>query len=179
MRFQDGHVLLQPTTATFTLTSITGLNWLIGQTVAVTKYKSSDASFVYETAVVDANGAIGAVTPITTNGFSEITIGVNSNADVGSLPPEGGSPFGNSQGQQKKLIYLDVRFLDTMNVSYGPNSSSLVSKTLTPATGVWFSKTERLVPNNGWDVESKYYIRQSEPYPLNILMVVAKLETNE
>ena len=176
MRFQDGHILLQPTTATFTDNTITGLNWLIGQTVAVTKYKSSDATFAYETALVDSNGAIS---PITTTGFSEITIGVNGNADVGSLPPEGGSPFGNSQGQQKKLIYLDVRFLDTMNVSYGPNSSSLVSKTLTPATGVWFSKTERLVPNNGWDVESKYYIRQAYPYPLNILMVVAKLETNE
>ena len=176
MRFQDGHILLQPTTATFTDNTITGLNWLIGQTVAVTKYKSSDATFAYETALVDSNGAIS---PITTTGFSEITIGVNGNADVGSLPPEGGSPFGNSQGQQKKLIYLDVRFLDTMNVSYGPNSSSLVSRTLTPATGVWFSKTERLVPNNGWDVESKYYIRQAYPYPLNILMVVAKLETNE
>jgi hypothetical protein len=175
MRFQDGHILLQPTTATFTLNTITGLNWLAGQTVAVTKHKT-DYTFVYETAVVSAGGEI---TPITTTGFSEITIGVNGNADVGSLPPEGGSPFGNSQGQQKKLIYLDVRFLDTMNVSYGPNSSSLVSKTLTPATGVWFSKTERLVPNNGWDVESKYYIRQAYPYPLNILMVVAKLETNE
>ena len=150
---------------------ITGLNWLIGQAVTVT----ADGTRLTGTYTVNPSGEI----TLAANTYDVIFIGVNGNADVGSLPPEGGSPFGNSQGQQKRLVSLDVRFLDTMNVSFGPSSSSLVSKTLTPASGIWFSKTERLIPNNGWDVESKYYIRQSEPYPLNILMVVAKLETNE
>jgi hypothetical protein len=171
MKFQDGHITIPSQDPYFTGTVITGLNWLIGQAVTVT----ADGTRLTGTYTVNSSGEI----TLAANTYDVIFIGVNGNADVGSLPPEGGSPFGNSQGQQKKLIYLDVRFLDTMNVSFGPSSSSLVSKTLTPASGIWFSKTERLVPNNGWDVESKYYIRQSEPYPLNILMVVAKLETNE
>lgn len=171
MKFQDGHITIPSQDPYFTGTVITGLNWLIGQAVTVT----ADGTRLTGTYTVNPSGEI----TLAANTYDVIFIGVNGNADVGSLPPEGGSPFGNSQGQQKRLVSLDVRFLDTMNVSFGPSSSSLVSKTLTPASGIWFSKTERLIPNNGWDVESKYYIRQSEPYPLNILMVVAKLETNE
>ncbi len=170
MRFQDNHIAIVAD-AYFTGTVITGLNWMIGQAATVT----ADGVRLTGTFTVNSSGEI----TIPSNTYDEILVGVNGNADVESLPPEGGSPFGTSQGQKKKLISLDARFLSTMNVSFGPDSAHLDSKTLTPLSGVWFTGTERLMPNNQWDVESKYYIRQSEPYPLNILFVVAKLETNE
>lgn len=170
MRFQDGHIAVVADTF-FTGTVITGLNWLIGQDVTVT----ADGVRLTGTYTVNSSGEI----TLAANTYDEILVGVNGNADMESLPPEGGSAFGTSQGQVKRVIDLDMRFMNTMNVSFGPNSSTLTSKTLVPSTGIWFTGTDRLVPRSNWGVENQYFIRQSDPYPLNILFVVAKLETSE
>lgn len=170
MRFQDGHIAVVADTF-FTGTVVTGLNWLIGQDVTVT----ADGVRLVGAYTVNSSGEI----TLASNTYDEILVGVNGNADMESLPPEGGSAFGTSQGQVKRVIDLDMRFMNTMNVSFGPNSSTLTSKTLVPATGIWFTGTDRLVPRSNWGVENQYFIRQPDPYPLNILFVVAKLETNE
>lgn len=172
MKFQDSHIIIPSGDPYFTGTTITGLNWLIGKTVMIT----GDGVKVGTTHTVNASGEI---TTLGANAYSEIVIGPNGNADLGSLPPEGGSNFGTSQGQTKRLVSLDVRFLNTSNVSFGPNSSTLTDKALYSGSFSWFTGTERLLPKHGYDKESKYYIRQADPYPLNILFVVAKLDTNE
>ena len=179
MTFQDSHIVLDPSVATFTGSSatVTGLNWLAYRSVTVMTVDTAGTTATLYSKTVSSDGAI---TAIPVNGMKEVIIGSNADAYVTSLPPEGGSNFGTSQGQKKRLVYLDTRFLNTMNVTFGPNSTDTVTKTL-PVTSptVWFSGTERLVPKSGYDVESKYYIGQTDPYPLNVLFVVAKLETNE
>lgn len=172
MTFQDSHIVIPSGSPYFTGTTITGLNWLAGKTVVIT----GDGVKVGATHTVNSSGEI---TTLGTNTYNEIVIGPNGNADLGSLPPEGGSNFGTSQGQTKRLVSMDVRFLSTSNVSFGPNSSNLTDKTLYSGSFSWFTGTERLIPKHGYDKESKYYIRQADPYPLNILFVVAKLDTNE
>lgn len=171
MTFQDSHIVIPSGDPYFTGTTITGLNWLIGKTVTIT----GDGVKVGTTYTVNSSGEI----TLSANTYDEIVVGPNGNADLGSLPPEGGSNFGTSQGQTKRLTSLDVRFLSTSNVSFGPNTSTLTDKTLYSGSFSWFTGTERLIPKHGYDKESKYYIRQADPYPLNILFVVAKLETNE
>lgn len=165
MKFLDCHKVIEG----FTGTAITGLNYLEAQTVVVVK----DGTRVTGTFTV----ASGSIT-LASGATSELVIGLLGNANLESLPPEGGSGFGTSQGQIKRVIYLDGRFYNTDSVSHGPSSASLQTVTL-PTNPNWFTGTFRITPAMGYDGESSWYIRQSEPYPLNILFVVTKVETNE
>lgn len=164
MRFPDSHFVISG----YTGTVITGLNYLEGQSVVVVK----DGTRVAGTSTV----ASGSIT-LASSG-SEVVIGLIGNADLGSLPPEGGSQFGTSQGKTKRIINLDVRFYNTANLQAGPDSSNLIDHTLTGSPN-WFTGTERVLPNCNWDEEATWFIRQPEPYPLNILFVAATLETSE
>jgi hypothetical protein len=166
MKFLDAHRYISG----FTGDTITGLNYLEGQSVVVVK----DGTRVAGTFTISG----GSTGDIGTGATSELLIGLLGNADMQSLPPEGGSQFGTAQGQTKRVVYLDGRFYNTDSVSHGPSASSLITVTL-PTNPNWFTGTFRLTPAMGYDVESSWYIRQSEPYPLNILFVVTKLETNE
>jgi len=167
MKFLDAHRYISG----FTGTTITGLNYLDGQSIVVVK----DGVRVSGTFTVSS----GAIT-LSSGATSELLVGLLGNANLLSLPPEGGSQFGTSQGQIKRVVYLDVRLLNTLNLSFGPSSSSLIAETLPVVSpSVWFTGTKRLLPAHGYDEESAWYIRQPEPYPLNLLFVVTKLETNE
>lgn len=172
MTFQDGHIVIPSGDPYFTGTTISGLNWLAGDVVTVT----ADGVRLTGTYTVTSGGTI----TLSANTYDEIVIGPNPNADLGSLPPEGGSAFGTSQAMQKKIVDISLRVYNTANVSYGPDTSNLTSRNLYSGTFQWVTNTvDKLIPKSGYGPESKYYIRQSEPYPLNILFVVLRLETNE
>ncbi len=165
MKFLDSHQYIQG----FTGATITGLNHLEAQSVVVVK----DGTRVAGTFTVTS----GAIT-MSSGAVSEVLVGLLGNANLLSLPPEGGSPHGSAQGQKKRIVHLDTRFYNTDSVAFGPSSSSLITKTL-PTNPNWFSGTDRLMPASGFDHEAPYYIRQAEPYPLNVLFIVSTLETNE
>lgn len=169
MRFLDCHYVVDG----WTSTSISGLNYLEGLTVTPVV-----------DGVVQATKTVtsGAIT-LTSGATSEVVIGIAYTSSIQSLPPEGGSSFGTSQGAIKRVVDFSGRFFDSINVTYGPDSTAadLISETLpAPAsTSPWFSGTYRMVPTNGYDIENGWYIEQSSPYPLNLLFVVTRLETNE
>jgi hypothetical protein len=167
MKFLDAHKYITG----FTGTTITGLDFFNGQSVVVVK----DGTRIAGTFTVSS----GAIT-ISSGATTELLVGLLGNADLMSLPPEGGSQFGTSQGQMKRLVYMDARFYNMNQLQFGPSFSSLITKSL-PVTGsdVWFTGTDRLTPAHGYNIESSWCIRQNEPYPLNVLFVVAKVETNE
>jgi hypothetical protein len=165
MRFLDSHMVIDG----WTSTSVTGLHHLEGATVTPVVDGTVQATKVVASGAITLTGAA----------TSEIVIGIPYNSNLESLPPEGGSAFGTSQGQIKKPVYLDGRFYNSSNVSFGPDTSNLLSQTFPDVPTSWFSSTYRMVPLNGFAVESGWYIRQSSPYPMNLLFVVTKLETNE
>lgn len=165
-RFVDGHLLVEGWTGT----GIAGLNHLEGLSVVPV------VDGVAQAARTVSSGAITLDSGATT----EVVIGLAYNSDLVSLPPEGGSQFGTSQGQVKRVVDLDCRFLSSANLKHGPSVALLTAKAL-PVTSpaVWFTGTERLVPRHGYDRESVWMIRQDRPEPLNLLFVVTKVETNE
>jgi hypothetical protein len=164
MRFLDSHMVIDG----WTSTSVTGLHHL--ECVTVTPVVDGT---VQATKVV-ASGAITLASAAT----SEIVLGIPYNSNLESLPPEGGSGFGTSQGQIKKIANLHGRFYNSSNVSFGPDTSNLLSQTFPNVPTAWFTGTYEMVPLNGWDVESVWYIRQSQPYPMNLLFVAAEPDTN-
>jgi hypothetical protein len=166
MKFLDTHKYITGYTGTL----ISGLNYLDGQSVVVVR----DGTRITGTFTVSS----GAIT-ISAGATTELLIGLLGNANLQSLPPEGGSPSGTSQGQMKRVVSLDGRFYNTDSISHGPSSAALSPVIALPTSPNWFTGTFRLTPAMGWDVESSWYVRQAEPYPLNLLFAVTKLETNE
>lgn len=170
MRFLDGHTVIEG----FTGTVITGLNNLEGLAVVVVK----DGTRLAGTSTVTS----GAIT-LSAGAVSELVIGLNGNADVKSLPPEGGSQFGTSQGQTKRVVAVDGRYYNMIasaGIYEGPSFTELTNgsfPTVSPA--LFFTGTNRILGAHGYDNEAPWCLRQSEPYPFNLLFVVSKLETNE
>jgi hypothetical protein len=154
---------------------ITGLDNLEGQTVGAT------IDGVYEATHVVASGSITlASTPV-----SEVVVGLPYTGTAKSLPLEGGSGHGSSQGMKKRLVEMKVRLWNSFNLNYGW-ASDLVAQDLTALTDVrsetslpYFTGTMPLNPKNPHDIESPWTITQSKPYPLTVLAVVAVLETTQ
>ncbi len=167
MRFLDGHRLI----SNFAGTTITGLDNMEGVVLSVVRDGVAD----------DATVTVNAGAVVIAGAANEVLLGQYSNADLESLPPEGGSGFGTSQGQIKKVISLDVRVFKTASLQVGATSASNLEthtfKVQTP--NVWFTGTERTKPRIPYDPESSWFIRQNKPYPLTLLFAVAKVETNE
>jgi hypothetical protein len=171
MRFPDGHTTLSGWTSTV----ISGLNHLEGLSVIP----------VVDGVALAAEVVTGGAITMDSAAVSEVVIGIQSNANLESLPPEGGSQHGTSHGKVKRLVSIDFRWLSCNSFSFGPSASSLVSQSLpvnvpdaSPDT-VWFTGTYRVLGAHGYDVESGWYLRQANPYPLNVLFAVTTLETNE
>jgi len=135
---------------------------------------------------VTISGGIADLTGLGVTG-SNIVLGETYFPRLKSLPPEGGSAYGTSQGQPKRLIYLDVRFLNSITVDYGFEDEGATLESVEDPTGVTglsgdgtlFTGTKRLITNHGYDNESRWVIGDDNPYPLAITCVVTKLETNE
>jgi hypothetical protein len=162
MKFLDSHILVDG----WTSTSITGLNYLEAQSVYALVDGTVQGPFTVASGAITLTGA-----PTT-----EVLIGKVYNADVQSLPVEGGSDSGTSQGQRGRIAQLDVRVFNSLTFKYGPNSSTLDTKSLGSSL---YTGTERVTPKNGIEIERVYYLRGSDPYPLNILFVVPKVESRE
>lgn len=162
MRFLDSHILVED----WTSTSITGLNALEGYSVYAVVDGTKQGPFTVTSGAITLTGAA----------TDEVVIGLAYNSNLESLPVEGGANFGTAQGQIGRLVDLDIRFYNSLTLKFGPSSAVLDDNTL---GSTWFTGTKRFLPKNGYDEEMVYYIRQSDPYPLNILFIVAKVECNE
>ena len=116
---------------------------------------------------------------------TEIVVGLPYTAMAKSLPPEGGSPSGTSQGMKKRIVEMKVRVNNSMGFNFGWQSD-LVAKDLSALTTVrtetllpFFTGTIPVVPKNPYDEESPWTITQDKPYPLNVLAVVNVVETSQ
>lgn len=119
-----------------------------------------------------------------------ITLGVTSDVDyygwnytstLRTLPPEGGSPFGTSQGKMKRGVRATMRVYQSSSFFHGPDASPTVEQTFgqgsTPTNP--FTGDHVFNMNQTWELEAGYYIAQSKSLPLNILAWFPQMHPNE
>jgi hypothetical protein len=142
-------------------TTVEGLTHLEGETVEVV------ADGVRQGTEVVSSGAITSDTAGTT-----FQVGKAFTAKVRSLPPEGGSSIGTSQGARKTLNKLKIRLLDSVSIEHGwhQTGGSTVEENLNSDLS-FYTGTFVVNLNQPFDEEAQYTLQSSKPYPLNILSV--------
>lgn len=176
LKFADGHVFYGNWQGG---TTVSGLNHWEGETIRVMVNGIDQGNFLI------TNGVASGIT----NETGELLAGKPYSTYVESLPPEGGSGFGTSQGRTKRLVELAGRFMSQQQVTFGPDdtAANLFTQDMTDniAPAVWFTGTYKMVPTNGYSLENGWYITTLSDdgtpslFPSNILFVVSVLETNE
>lgn len=180
MRFLDGAVVFPELivsgspVGSFSGTVVGGLQHLEGKLVSIV----IDGT-LYGTATV-GSGSVSVANQTNV----ELVVGISYASTAKSLPPEGGSAFGVSQGKIKKLAKYNVRLLNSLTLDYGfnANGQSLNALTNLHENGTstnFYTGTKELIPNNPYDAESQWTLSTSKPYPLNILSVTLTVETGE
>jgi len=95
-----------------------------------------------------------------------------------SLSPEGGSPFGTSQGKAKRVDKLDVRLYNSVSFKFGSDLAALSEETCTD-DGSIFTGDKRVNLEQAYGTDGSYYLVQDKPYPLIVLAVMPHLSTQE
>ena len=142
------------------VTSITGLDHLEGQAVAVLAN-----GYVVDGLTVSS----GAIT--LPNAASRVHVGLGYTADIETLNPEiSSTEMATAQGSKKRVSTVTVRVEDTRGISIGPDSSRLVEmkQGLNTLTTGDLSMSIKPV----WNTNGRVFIRQSNPLPMTILAVV-------
>lgn len=131
----------------------------------------------------------GAITVATAG--NELVIGLPYTGTLTSLPIEGGSPNGSSQGMKKRVAELKVRLFESFGFRSGTflgsapttlenvTSHDVTAKNETFTPLPFFSGTVAINPKMGNDLESVWTIQQTNPYPLTVLSVTSVPETSQ
>lgn len=106
-------------------------------------------------------------------------IGYGYTTRLKMLPPEGGSAFGTAMVKAKRVNRVGVRFFSSYKIKHGPDTSNLISYTLTGAATNFLTGDDKFNLNSPYGLESGYVIQIDEPWPLGILAVAPELKTNE
>ena len=174
MRFMDGYVAGTNNSSASTITSLTGLFHLEGKSVIVTS-----AGTKVGTSYTVTSGAITPSTAIAVG--AEYVVGLAFTPSVDSLPLEGGSRNGVSQGMKKELKELKVRVYDTCEYSVAmlDRTSDLETKTLSTAAVQFATSIDNVLPKADAGIDLAWRITSSNPYALTVLAVTQVLETHE
>lgn len=158
-------------------TTITGLTWLVGQTVGVL----ADGA-THPDCVVDASGCITLQRP-----SSVVQVGLRYKSRVKTLSIEAGGGDGPSQGKIKRVWRVVVRFFQSLGLNMGsdtPGVSAYPQPFRTSADPMGappdlFTGDKRWSYEGTWDLEGKIYFETSDPLPSNITMLMVQMETQD
>ena len=155
--------------------TLTGLHYIEGQTVTVLGNQSVQP---------DRTIVAGSITPqlaVTT-----AKIGLAYNSDIQTLPlAVGNIEVATSIGNKTRIHRIVAKLLDSMGLKFGIAADDLtedVFRSAGDAVGTaltFFTGDRELAMSSIYDTEGKIYIRQDQPYPLNLLMLAIDYETNE
>lgn len=150
-------------------TVLTGLDHLESQTVSV-----MDGSTLTDVGPrVVSGGQITLVDPVTI-----ALVGVKTVAKLKTLPPEGGSNDGSSQGKLKRISKVTLRLLNSYGYKHSGNGSAYM--TVPPnADSSLTSKDDSFNLDDNYESEGTFYILKDDIYPLNILMIAATISSND
>lgn len=189
--------LEEPTDQTSATTSVTGLSHLAGETVSIL----GDAA-VQPDQTVNSSGNVTLQTAAT-----KYRIGLGYNSNLQTLPLVAETSAGTSVGNKKRIHKFVIKLLDSMGFKYGStptllddatitylesigvifgaNTSNLteaVFRTTADAIGtalLFFTGEKAYALRDDFGTEAQLYIRQDQPYPLNVLLLAIDYETNE
>jgi hypothetical protein len=153
---------------------ITGLDHLEGQTVQI-----CGNGAIQPTRVVNG-GAIQLQEPVT-----HAHVGLGYTSIVKTMPLEGGSEYGTSQGKKKRLQRLVVRLLNSMDFKFGDDLSRLDEESVRDTSHPMnqspplFTGDRDLRVDISYDLQSQYYVVQDKPYPLTIIALMPEVSTYE
>lgn len=112
--------------------------------------------------------------------------GIGFTSRLHTLPEEGGSPTGTSHGKLKKIVRVDCQLLDSLGMKYGRHIQDIqIPRTFRETQGIMgqspdlFTGFVELTDDSGFNKDGQFYIVQDQPYPLNILSLMAIVKVNE
>jgi hypothetical protein len=141
------------------VTSISGLDHLIGQNVQV---------------VID--GYESNITKLTTGSITldnpayRILAGLPYQSYITTMPMEAGSQNGTAVGKRKRISEMAIRVWNSIGVRVGRDLDHLydtIYEQQEPYTGV----IPNIKYNQGWVWDANITVEQSHPYPMNILSI--------
>ena len=153
------------------ITHVTGLNPLIGQTVAI-----CGDGIEQPTRVVANDGTIDLQ-----SAASLLFIGLPYTSQGQSLMVTAQGDAGTSQGKIKRIDRIYIRVLNSMTFKIGPDYSHLTQKVFTNTSSLMDTAvplvTDDVEVYHGanYDRKAQFVFMQDKPYPLNILAFVPQL----
>ena len=156
-------------------TTVTGLTWLIGQTVSVL----ADGS-VHPTCVVDNTGKI-----TLQRSASKVQVGLGYASTGKTMRIEAGAADGSAQGKLKRIHRAVFRFFQSVGLNVqSTNGTAFPEPWRTSADKMdnpvaLFTGDKRWAWDGSYELEGQVTWTQTDPLPSNVLMVVAQLETQD
>lgn len=156
-------------------TTVTGLTWLVGQTVSVL----ADGA-VHPPCVVDNAGAISLQ-----RSASVVQVGLGYNSTGKTLRIEAGGADGTAQGKFKRIHRAIFRFFQSVGLSVQSTGGTAYPEPFRTSADLMDNPVALYTGDKRWSWDGSYELEgqvtwtQSDPLPSNILMVVAQLETQD
>jgi hypothetical protein len=117
--------------------------------------------------------------------YSEAHVGLPFTSKIQTLKLETGSVLGAGQGVVKKIWETIVRLYESIGCKIGTlngtmdtvpfRTSSMPMDVAIPL----FTGDKRIVPPTDWGRDCQVYIIQDQPLPLNVLLIIAKIDVSE
>jgi hypothetical protein len=182
------------------VTNLAGYTHLIGESVAV----MVDGTYI-GVKTVNGSGEI----PVGGYTCSRVDAGLLNTAIIGLLDPEGGSQAGTSQGKKKRVSESCARVIDSWYFKIASSTiDTNATENLSSSEDPTSSDYTRIIPaltlntagvsvpvvgggvavvtgdvtfsvDDAFDTGARFQIVQDEPYPLQVVSVMHKLNTNE
>lgn len=158
-------------------TTVSGLTWLIGQTVGVL----ADGS-VHPDCVVSGTGSI-----TLQRAASTVQVGLKYTSTAKTLRIEAGGQDGPAQGKWKRIHRAIFRFFQSVGITLisPPTTAPAIpepfrdsSMPMDQPVGL-FTGDKRFQPEGSYDMEGQITWSQTDPLPSNILLLSAQLETQD
>ena len=153
-------------------TTITGLNHLEGETVAVLADGATHP---------DKTVSGGAIT--LDRSSSTVHVGYSYDSVIETLRLEGGGDDGVSQGKIKRIHGVTVRFTDTVGAEVGPTLTDLdripfrdSSMAMDDPIPLFTGDKEIFFPS-GYDNDSRVVVRQNQPLPMSVVAIMRRSNT--
>ena len=164
-----------PGTVSLSITTVTGLHHLEGETVKVL-----GDGVVHPDAVV-SNGSITLIT-----GVTKAQVGLAlPDAHLQTMRLEGGNPQGTAQGKKKRITKLVIRLKDTAEgIKYGANFTTMDEHSLRDTADLMDSfvplfsgDTPPLSMPSGWEREGRVAISHDLPLPCTVIAIMPDMNT--
>lgn len=161
--------------------TITGLDWLKGETVSVLLNGAT-----HPDRVVSSAGTIALQNETSALNMT-VQVGLKYTSRAKTLTVESGGTEGPSQGKLKRIHRLVMRFFQTMGLKihsdqYGIDPYDIPTRTDADPMDVALAlySGDRAIPYEGkWDMEGRIGFETDTPLPCNITMLMAQLDTQE